>query len=114
MDRRLQLHALYVLTVLAAAILFLIYHTLGAMVETATIAGGKVMALDSGTLTGLTLMFREVLGRIQSVWEHGERVEVTRRLADSSPKEERPAGTEGDPLHTVSEEAGAAGNGGGK
>jgi hypothetical protein len=89
MTQRLQLHALYILCALAAAVLFLIWYTLSVMAATAAASAGKVSAVDAGTLTGLTLMFREVLGRIQSVWEHVERGDAQAKLADSTPPPER-------------------------
>ncbi len=101
MNSRLQLHALYVLTALAAGILFLIWHTLGLMAESAQV-DGKVYAIDAGQVTGLTLMFREVIGRIQSIWEHGERAELQTKLADSAPPD-RPTGRPGDPIRVEEE-----------
>jgi hypothetical protein len=85
-NERLQIHALYVLCVLAAAILVLMWFTLDAMASSASASGGKVEGIDAGMFTGLTLMFREVLGRIQGIWEHGERMSGQKRLADSSPQ----------------------------
>lgn len=98
MTSRLQLHGLYVLCGLAAAILVLMGYTLSQMAETAAADGGKVQGIDSGVMTGLSLMFREVLGRIQSIWDHLERGEMQRDLAQSAPAE-RPAGTPEDPVN---------------
>lgn len=84
MTSRIQLHALYILSALAAAILALIAYTLRMMAVDAA-GDGDVRAIDAGQITGLTLMFREVIGRIQSIWEHGERVGLTERLAESAP-----------------------------
>lgn len=104
MNRTLQLHALYVLTALAGGILFLIWHTLGLMASSARV-DGKVYAIDAGQITGLTLMFREVIGRIQSIWEHGERADMTAKLADSSPTDKQATGKPNDPIHQVEEKA---------
>ena len=105
MNQRLQLHALYILCALAAGVLFVIWYTLMKMADTAAISGGKVNAIDAGTLTGLTLMFREVLGRIQSVWEHAERGDLQGKLAESTPPEARATGKPDDPIHQVEEPA---------
>lgn len=99
MTARIQLHALYILSVLAAAILVLIGLTLRMMASDAA-GDGDVRAIDAGQITGLTLMFREVIGRIQSIWEHGERVGLTERLADSSPG---PAGGKVDDMKVAAE-----------
>lgn len=85
MSEKLQIHALYVLCGLAAAILVLMWFTLEAMGQTASDTGGKVQGIDAGMFTGLTLMFREVLGRIQGIWEHGERMTGQRMAHDSAP-----------------------------
>ena len=102
MDRRLQLHALYILTALAGAILALIYFTLRMMAVDAA-GDGDVRAIDAGQITGLTLMFREVIGRIQSIWEHGERAEMTSKLADAHPAQPQATGKPDDPIHQVEE-----------
>jgi len=86
MTEKLQIHALYVLCGLAAAILVLMWFTLNAMGQTASDTGGKVQGIDAGMFTGLTLMFREVLGRIQGIWEHGERMSGQKQLADHDPQ----------------------------
>jgi hypothetical protein len=101
MSDRLQLHALYILSALAAAILVLWGFTIHAMARDAA-GDGQVSGVDAGQLTVLSLMFREVIGRIQSIWEHGERADLTGKLADSAPAD-RPTGQPGDPVHTLEE-----------
>jgi hypothetical protein len=85
MDRKLLLHGLYVLCVLAVAILGLMAWTLYLIGNSASISEGKVNITDAGQFTALSLMFREVLGRIQSLWENADRTQLTNKLAESQP-----------------------------
>lgn len=102
MNRDLQIQGLYVLCALAICILALMGWTFHMMARDAAAEGGRVSGMDAGTFTGLSLMFREVLGLIKSLWENESRARLTDQLGDSIPSD-RPTGERGDPLHVTPE-----------
>jgi hypothetical protein len=104
MNRQLQIYGLFVLCALAVIILVLMGWTFSLMTHSASADGGRVSGMDAGTFTGLSLMFREVLGIIKSLWEHEDRANLTDHLAGSTPTDpSRPTGEPGDPVHTIEE-----------
>lgn len=102
MNRDLQMRGLFVLCVLAFAILILMGWTFVLMAKSAGAEGGRVSGLDAGAFTGLSLMFREVLGVIRSLYDNETRTKLTDQLADSNPRD-RPTGVAGDPVHVEDE-----------
>lgn len=81
---KLQMLGVVLMTLLAAAILYLIAHTFDAAVSKMT-PDGKVPLADAGLFTALLLSFREVIGVVKSIWEHADRGELTAALSNSTP-----------------------------
>lgn len=84
MKEYLPLAGLAAMTLLAAAILWLIGHTFDGMLQKVT-PDGKVPLADAGLFTALLLSFREVIGVIKSLWEHQDRSDLTAALSNSVP-----------------------------
>lgn len=84
MTRAVQLCGIIVLSLLAAAILYLIGDTYHAAIEKMT-PDGKVPLADAGLFTALLLSFREVVGTIKAIWEHADRSDLTAALSNSAP-----------------------------
>jgi hypothetical protein len=80
----IQLAALVAMTLLAAAVLYLISDTYHAAVDKMT-PDGKVPLADAGLFTALLLSFREVIAMISKLWDHEERVSSTEALSNSLP-----------------------------
>ncbi|WP_219749315.1 hypothetical protein [Sphingomonas citri] len=72
------------MTLLAAAILFLIGYTFHGAIERMT-PDGKVPLADAGLFTALLLSFREVLAVIKSIWESADRSDLVTGLSNSTP-----------------------------
>ncbi|TVV75301.1 hypothetical protein [Sphingomonas solaris] len=84
MSRVIQFAGIVAYMLLAAAILLLIAHTFDAAMAKAT-PDGKVPLADAGLFTALLLSFREVIGRIGSIFDHQDRADLTQALSNSTP-----------------------------
>jgi len=82
--RSVQLAGVIAMSLLAAAILYLIAHTFDGMLSKIT-PDGKVPVVDAGMFTALLLSFREVIGVIKSIWDHADRSDLTAALSNSAP-----------------------------
>jgi hypothetical protein len=84
MTRFVQIAGIVAMTLLAAAILFLIGDTFHAAIDKMT-PDGKVPLADAGLFTALLLSFREVLAVVKSIWESADRSDLTTALSNSTP-----------------------------
>lgn len=84
MTKLVQVAGIVAMTLLAAAILYLIRDTYHAAIEKVT-PDGKVPLADAGLFTALLLSFREVIGLIKSIWDHADRSDLTSALSNSTP-----------------------------
>lgn len=84
MTKHVQIAGIVAMTLLAAAILYLIGDTFHSALEKMG-PDGKVPLADAGLFTALLLSFREVLGVIKSIWESADRSDLTTALSNSVP-----------------------------
>ena len=102
MNPRLQLWGLAALTLLAAALLYLIGNTF-AIIGNHIGPDGRVPSAEAFGLTALLLSFREVIASIRAIWDNEARSNLTDKLAASAPPptpaQEGPTGTADDPLN---------------
>lgn len=84
MTKHVQIAGIIAMTLLAAAILYLIGDTFHSALAKMT-PDGKVPLADAGLFTALLLSFREVLGVIKSIWESADRSDLTTALSNSVP-----------------------------
>lgn len=84
MTKIVQIAGIVAMTLLAAAILYLIGDTFHAAIEKMT-PDGKVPLADAGLFTALLLSFREVLAVVKSIWESADRSDLTTALSNSTP-----------------------------
>lgn len=80
----IQFAGLLALSVLAAALLFLIGYTFQSAAGKMT-TDGKVPLADAGLFTAFLLSFQQVVGAIRSIWESQERSALAEGLSNSSP-----------------------------
>ena len=79
-----QLAAMFSMTALAGAILWLIAYTFNNSLAHMT-QDGKVPMADAGLFAALLLSFREVTSQITRLWDSAERSEMTAAISNSTP-----------------------------
>ncbi|MDF0490041.1 hypothetical protein PX554_18055 [Sphingomonas sp. H39-1-10] len=101
MNARLQLCGLAALTLLAAALLYLIGATF-AIIGHHIGPDGRVPSAEAFGLTALLLSFREVVASMRSIWDAVDRSNLTDKLAASLPSAaaigDGPTGKPDDPV----------------
>jgi len=80
----IQFAGLLALSMLAAALLFLIGYTFDKALAHVT-PEGKVPILDAGLITALLLAFQQTVTTMRSIWESQERSALAEGLSNSMP-----------------------------
>lgn len=85
----IQFAGLIALSILAAALLYLIGFTFQSAAGKMS-PDGKVPLADAGLFTAFLLSFQQVVGAIRSIWESQERSALAEGLAGSTPTDTFP------------------------